>query len=64
MRSIGTGGVTIVMIITLIFSSFIGKDHKVHTQLVGTEVEEQVVQCAPADPCPAFRLILRTEIRP
>ena len=59
MRSIGTGGVTIVMIITLIFSSFIGKDH-----MVGTEVEEQVVQCAPADPCPAFWLILRTEIRP
>jgi hypothetical protein len=64
MRSVGTGGVTIVTIITLIFSTYFGSNHKPQTRLVGTEVEQTVEQCAPLAPCPAFRTIFRFEIRP
>ena len=64
MRSVGTPAVTIVTIITLIFSVLIGQNKKPHLEFVGAEVEQQVVQCTPSAPCPPFRMILRTEIRP
>ena len=49
-------------IITFIFSSWIGRDHKTHVQLVGTRVATRVVACAPTAPCPAFRLDVRQVI--
>jgi len=64
MRSVGTGGVTIVTIITLIFSTYFGSDNKPQPVIVGTQIEQSVEQCAPSAPCPAFRIVFRYEIQP
>ncbi len=64
MRSIGTGGVTIVMIITFIFASWFGGNGRRHTTLVGTRIEQRTVKCVSGDRCPPLRIEVRTEYVP
>jgi hypothetical protein len=62
-RSIGGRGVTIVTIITLIFTAFAGR-HGTQLKLTGMTVETRVVQCVAGQPCPAFQLVVNTVIQP
>jgi hypothetical protein len=56
--------VTIVTIVTLIFASFLGRDGKPQTRLVGASVETRVEHCQTGMPCPIHRFELKTVFLP
>jgi hypothetical protein len=63
-RSAGGSGVTIVMIITLIFTAFSGSSGQTNLQLTGVNVETRIEQCVAGQPCPTFQLTVRQVIVP
>jgi hypothetical protein len=64
MLSVGCRGVTIVTILTLIFGSFLGRDGKERTRLVGATLETRVEHCQPGALCPSHRFQLETVFLP
>jgi hypothetical protein len=56
MHSIAHRSVTIVTILTLIFTPLVLRGGHVIQVLTGHKVEQQQVQCKPGDPCPLVKV--------
>ena len=63
MHSAAHRGVTVVTILTLVFTP-VWKGHHWVNELTGRSSETHVVQCQPNDPCPAKQKVTVTVVLP
>ena len=63
MGSAAARGVTIVTIVTLIFTP-VWKNGRWHLQPVGKQSDTSTVECRTAAPCPPWKTVVRKVVRP